>query len=335
MTMILGIDQSTSATKALLFTPAGELLDKISLPHRQIYPRPGWVEHDADEIYTNTLQASRDLLAKNPTLRKDLLCLSLTNQRETFVIFERSSGKPLHQCHRLAVPPRRADLCRADRRRSRDRVQRLTGLKIDTYFPAPKLKWLLDDQPALRHKLVTGEALFGTIDTYLIYRLTGGRVFATDHTNASRTLLYDIRNLRWDEGLCELFEAPVAALPEVRESSAQFGETDLDGSLAAALPICGVMGDSQAALFAQRAFQPGSAKVTFGTGSSILLNLGPELKYSANGIVTAIGWVYRGQPTYAFEGITNFTGAIIAWLRDQLKLIQSADETEALARRGR
>jgi glycerol kinase len=331
MTVILGIDQSTSATKALLFTPTGELLDKTALPHRQIYPRPGWVEHDAEEIYTNALQAIRDLLEKNPLQVKDLLCLSITNQRETFVIFERSSGKPLHnaivwQCRR--GEPVCAELTAAGHS---DWVQQLTGLKIDTYFPAPKLKWLLDDQPALRQRLVSGQALFGTIDTYLIYRLTGGRVFATDHTNASRTLLYDIRNLRWDEGLCDLFGTPITALPEVRESIAQFGLTDLEGWLAKPLPICGVMGDSQAALFAQRAFEPGSAKVTFGTGSSILLNLGPELKYSANGIVTTIGWVYQGQTTYAFEGITNFTGAIITWLRDQLKLIESADESEALA----
>jgi glycerol kinase len=331
VTVILGIDQSTSATKALLFTPAGELLDKTSLPHRQIYPRPGWVEHDAEQIYANTLQAIGQLLDKHPDLLQDLLCLSLTNQRETFVIFERASGKPLHnaivwQCRR--GEPVCAELVAAGHS---EQVQQLTGLKIDTYFPAPKLKWLLDDQPALRQKLITGEALFGTIDTYLIYRLTGGRVFATDHTNASRTLLYDIRKLRWDEGLCELFGAPPAALPEVRESSARFGVTDLEGRLGRPLPICGVMGDSQAALFAQRAFKAGSAKVTFGTGSSILLNLGDELKYSANGIVTTIGWVYQGRPTYAFEGITNFTGAIIAWLRDQLNLIDSADETEALA----
>jgi glycerol kinase len=331
MTVILGIDQSTSATKALLFTLAGELVDKTGLPHQQIYPRPGWVEHDAEEIYTNTVQAVRDLLLKNPHLANNLLCLSITNQRETFVVFERNSGNPLYnaivwQCRR--GEPICRQMVAADHAQQ---VEKKTGLLIDTYFPASKIKWLLDERPDIRRQVEDGRALIGTIDAYLIYRLTGGRSFASDHTNASRTLLYDITRLDWDKDLCELFGVPMTALPEVHESSEYFGETDLEGLLSTPLPIYGVMGDSQAALFAQRCFQPGSAKVTFGTGSSILLNIGAEMKSPPHGIVTAVGWVINGKPTYAYEGITNFTGATIQWLRDQLKLIQSAEETEALA----
>ncbi len=212
-----------------------------------------------------------------------------------------------------------------------EKVQALTGLKIDTYFPASKITWLCENEPDIKQKLQSGEALLGTIDTYLIYRLTRGQTFATDHTNASRTLLYDIGHLEWSAELCKLFGVPLQALAEVRESSASFGMTDLDGRLDTSIPICGVMGDSQAALFAERCFQPGMAKVTFGTGSSVLLNIGHEMSLSSNGIVTTIGWRYQDVTTYAFEGIINFTGATIAWLVDQLKLIDDPRETQALA----
>ena len=328
MTHFLGIDQSTSATKALLFSESGELLNKASLSHSQIYPSPGWVEHDAEEIYQNTLQAARSLLEKHTG---DLVSLSITNQRETFVVFERSTGKPIYNA--IVWQCRRGEpVCRQMVEAGhRGLVEEKTGLLIDTYFPASKIKWLLNERPDIRLQVEDGRALIGTMDAYLIYRLTGGRQFVTDHTNASRTLLYDITHLNWDPELCDLFGIPVAALPEVRESQACFGETDLAGLLTNPMPIYGVMGDSQAALFAQRCFQPGSAKVTFGTGSSILLNIGSEKKAPPQGIVTAVGWVLNGQPTYAYEGITNFTGATIQWLRDQLQLIQSADETEALA----
>jgi glycerol kinase len=212
-----------------------------------------------------------------------------------------------------------------------ERVHELTGLKIDTYFPASKLSWLLAARPDLRAALASGEALFGTIDTYLVYRLTHGAVYATDHTNASRTLFYDIARLAWSDELLGIFGAALGRLPEIHESCAVFGLTDVEGALAQPLPICGVMGDSQAALFAQRCFSPGSAKVTFGTGSSVLMNIGERLRLSPSGIVTAIAWVLDGKPTYAFEGITNFTGATIAWLRDQLRLIDDVSETEAIA----
>lgn len=331
MSHFLAIDQSTSATKALLFNDQGELADKVSLEHKQIYPKPGWVEHDAEEIYQNVVQAVRRLLEQNKGIEKELLCLSITNQRETIVVFDRQTGKPFHnaivwQCRRGS------EICKNLVDAGHEEiVHDLTGLKIDTYFPASKLKWLLDARPELSTRLKDGSALFGTIDTYLIYRLTGGKVYATDHTNASRTLFYNIGKLSWSQELCEVFGLEFGALPEVRESSAWYGDTDLAGSLNRRIPIYGVMGDSQAALFAQRCFAPGSAKVTFGTGSSVLMNIGHEKHLSESGTLTALGWVIDGQPTYAFEGIINFTGATITWLRDQLQLIANPAETETLA----
>ena len=332
VTTYLAVDQSTSATKALLFSETGELLDHESRPHRQIYPQPGWVEHDAEEIYRNTVQVLADLAARHAQQGDQIVSLSITNQRETFVIFDRRSGKPLH--HAIVWLCRRGEpLCR---RLVEDGYEPLvherTGLKIDTYFPAAKLAWLLETRPDLARALADGEALFGTIDAYLVYRLTGGAVYASDHTNASRTLFYDIGRMDWDPELAELFGVMVGRWPALRESCARFGETDLEGRLPRTLPICGVMGDSQAALFAQRCYAPGSAKVTIGTGSSILMNIGGRKVLSPRGVVTAVAWVLGDRPTYAFEGITNYTGGTIAWLRDQLELIASPDETEALAR---
>ena len=331
MPYILALDQSTSATKAMVFDSQGQLIDKVAIDHKQYYPQPGWVEHDADEIYQNTISVLKSLLKKNRSIANDLLCLSITNQRETIVVFDRQTGQPLHQaivwlCRRGT--PICEELIKAN---YSEKIQRITGLKIDTYFPASKLKWLFDSYPEIHARLCAGTALLGTIDTYLVYRLTRGKVHATDYTNASRTLLYDIGQLRWDEELCRLFKVPMASLPAVLESSALFGESDLDGLLERSIPICGVMGDSQAALFAERCYQPGSAKVTFGTGSSILLNIGDQLRFSNQGIVSTIAWVHKGKTTYAFEGIINFAGATIAWLKDQLKLIDNAQETEMLA----
>ena len=331
MSIFLAIDQSTSATKAILFNGSGELLDQIAWPHDQIYPRPGWVEHDAQVIYKNTLRAAGALLQKHPQWIPEITCLSITNQRETFVLFDRSTGEPLYnaivwQCRRGEA------LCsKLEASGYGQRVHELTGLKIDTYFPASKLRWLLDERPDLRQKLADGSALFGTIDTYLIYRLTHGQIYATDHTNASRTLFYDINQLNWNTELLQLFDISTHSLAEIRESSADFGQTNLDGLLTHPIKIRGVMGDSQAALFAQRCFSPGNAKVTFGTGSSLLLNLGTEQALDAHGSVTTIAWVLYGRPTYALEGITNFTGATIAWVRDQLELIHSTEEAEPLA----
>ena len=332
MNYILAIDQSTSATKAVIFDARGKVLDKSSKTHRQIYPQPGWVEHDVEEIWKNVLAVIGEIITRNPKKIARLAGLSLSNQRETVVVFDRQTGKPLHnaivwQCRRGA------EICRKlEAQGHKHFVRQKTGLMVDTYFSASKLKWLVAEKPAVAAKLRSGEAVIGTIDTYLIHRLTGGKVFATDFTNASRTLLFDIGKLRWDEKLCRLFDVPMRALPEARESSAHFGETAAAGILPKPIPIIGVMGDSQASLFAQHCFQVGSAKATFGTGTSVLLNIGEKFQPSKNGAVTALAWVWRGKPTYAFEGIINFSAATIEWLRTQLGIIKHAGEVEKLAR---
>ena len=273
MTYVLAIDQSTSATKALIFSAAGELLAKTSKDHEQHYPQPGWVEHDAEEIWQNTLAVVREIAADYPQPVR----LSIANQRETVVVFDRATGKPLHnaivwQCRRGDAI---CDQLKVDQHE--DTVRRQTGLVIDTYFSASKVRWLCENVPEIKLGLADGTALVGTIDTYLIYRLTGGQVFATDHTNACRTLLYDIQKLGWSESLCELFSVPTKALADVRDSNAEFGTTDVEGVLENPIPIRGVMGDSQASLFALGCHHVGDTKVTFGTGSSLLLNVGENV----------------------------------------------------------
>jgi glycerol kinase len=332
MSLILAIDQSTSATKAVLFDARGKVLDRASRSHRQIYPQPGWVEHNAEEIWQNVLSVIQEIVRRNPKKVSQLAGLSIANQRETVVVFDRQTGKPSHnaivwQCRRGTT------ICQKLQQRGHGpAIRRKTGLMVDTYFSASKLRWLVAQKPDLAKKLKTGAAVIGTIDTFLIHRLTDGKVFATDFTNASRTMLFDIGKLRWDEKLCRLFDVPMRALPAVRESSAHFGETDANGILPKVIPIVGVMGDSQAALFAQKCFSPGTAKATFGTGTSVLLNIGEKFHPSQKGAVTALAWVLNGKPAYAFEGIINFSAATIEWLKNQLGVIQDSGEVEKLAR---
>jgi len=330
MRCILAVDQSTSATKAMLFATDGRLLDKEARDHAQHYPQPGWVEHDAEEIWQNVLATTRALLARRGA-EIEIAGLSLTNQRETFVVFERGTGRPLHRA--LVWQCRRSEaLCAEAAAAGRaELVESTTGLRIDPYFSGSKVQWLVRNRPEIRAKLESGEALFGTIDAYLIYRLTGGAVFACDSTNASRTLLYDVRALRWSEPLCALWQVPSKALPEVRDSSARFGTTDLAGALDKPVPICGVMGDSQAALFAHCCFETGAAKVTMGTGSSVLLNIGSDFRRSQNGVLTALAWTIGGRPTYAFEGIIIAAASTLTWLRDQLQLVEDLSGVEAMA----
>lgn len=333
MSLFLALDQSTSATKALLFDADGRALDRESREHAQHYPQPGWVEHDAEEIWLNTLQVLRAVWDRQGARTAEIVSLSITNQRETIVVFERGTGRPLHRA--IVWQCRRGDeTCAAHAAAGRNAfVHGRTGLKLDAYFSASKLQWLVRHRPDLAARLGDGSALIGTMDAYLIYRLTQGRVFACDSTNASRTLLYDIVRMAWDDDLCALWDVPRRALPEVRESAARFGETPLDGTWAARpLPICGVMGDSQASLFAQRCFLPGSAKVTFGTGSSLLLTIGTEPRFSTRGVLTALAWVQAGVPTYAFEGIIISSASTLTWMRDQLGLVRDVAELEHLAR---
>jgi glycerol kinase len=333
MSLILAIDQSTSATKAVLFDARGKVLDKGSCAHRQIYPQPGWVEHDAEEIWKNVLGVIHEITKRNSKNISNLAGISIANQRETVVVFDRKTGKPLHnaivwQCRRGTA------ICEKLKQHGHgEMIRRKTGLMVDTYFSASKLKWLVANKPGIAKKLKNGEAAIGTIDTFLIHRLTHGKVFATDATNASRTMLFDIGELCWDKSLCELFDVPMRALPEVRECAAKFGETDANGILPMQIPIVGVMGDSQASLFAQRCYRTGAAKATFGTGTSVLLNIGSRSRISKRGAVTALAWMINGKPTYAFEGIINFSAATIEWVKNQLGLIQKANEVEKIAKR--
>ena len=328
---ILSIDQSTSATKAILFDGEGHVHDRASREHRQIYPRLGWVEHDAEEIWQNTIAVVREVAERSPSFTSNLSCVSLTNQRETFVVFDRTTGKPLHNA--IVWQCRRGDPACEQLRSAgcEELVRSKTGLKLDTYFSGSKLKWFVSEHPDFASKLRKGDALVGTIDSYLVYRLSNGKVFATDHTNASRTLLFDIHHLRWDMDLCTLFDVPYEALPEVRESSASFGETNVAGALPTRVAIRGVMGDSQASLFAQRCFSPGMIKATFGTGTSILINIGQKFRLPDKSAVLALAWVWGGEPTYAFEGLINYSAATIKWLKDQLGLLANSSDAGQLA----
>ncbi len=331
MPLLLAIDQSTSATKVLLFDELGRVIDKAAREHRQHYPRAGWVEHDAAEIWSNLLDAARELLARQPSRRDEIAGVSITNQRETFVVFDRETGAPLHPA--IVWQCRRGDpLCAEQVKLGHEAALRAkTGLRVDSYFSAPKMQWLMRENPRLAKQLEEGTARIGTIDTYLVYRLTEGAVFATDHTNASRTLLFDIGRLQWDDELCRWWQVSRTALPEVRESAARFGTTMLGGALPRPVPICGVMGDSQASLFAQRCFEPGTAKVTFGSGSSVLLNVGTTMPGVSGGSVATLAWVHEGTPTYAAEGIITSSASTVTWLRDQLGLFSSPAETESMA----
>jgi glycerol kinase len=331
MPLILSIDQSTSATKAVLFDDQGRAIDRAARDHAQHCPAPGCIEHDADEIWANVQAVVATLTTRNAAILPEVAGVSLANQRETFVVFDRATGRPLRRA--IVWQDRRGDdICRLLAEQGRgDLVHRRTGLSLDGYFSGSKIRRLLDDEPEVRDALARGRAVVGTIDAYLVHRLTGGRVCASDSTNASRTLLFDIDRLTWDAELCELFGVPLAALPEVRESAATFGETTVGGVLPRPVPIVGVIGDSQASLFAQRCFAPGSVKATFGTGTSILFNAGHERPTTADAAATALAWVIGGRPTYALEGMINSSAATIAWLRDRLGLIADAAESEAIA----
>jgi glycerol kinase len=331
MKCVLALDQSTSATKAVLLDLQGEVLAQASREHQQFYPRPGWVEHDAEEIWQNVLAVTRAVVTEGRSIGADVALVSIANQRETVVLFKSSTGTPLHpaivwQCRRGDV------LCAAQKERGREaQIRSRSGLRLDSYFPAPKLQWLIHERPDLALAMQRGEALIGTIDTYLIHRLTAGAVFATDHTNASRTLLYDMQKRAWDEELCRWWDVPTRALAPIRPSDAHFGETTLAGQLPAPVPIRGVMGDSHAAMFGQRCVRPGSAKVTFGTGSSILLNAGDTPPQGLRRAVGTLAWVRGNESAYALEGIITSSAATMVWLRDQMGIIDDVAQASSEA----
>jgi glycerol kinase len=327
----LALDQSTSSTKVLIYDRSGSMMDQESIKHAQIYPAPGWVEHDAEEIWQNLRKGVSNLLQRNPDITGFIDFVSITNQRETFVLFEKSTGKPVH--HALVwMCTRSESICQRLKATPEGKlIKAHTGLEVDPYFSATKLKWIFDNKPESKAKVLSGEVLFGTIDTYLIYRMTQGAIYATDHTNASRTMFYNVDTRTWDKEVCSIFEMPVERLPLILDCNASYGPTTFDGILHTPLWIFGVMGDSQAALFAQRCFEIGSSKVTLGTGSSLLYNIGPKNLHSKNGIVTTLASVIKGIPTYSFEGVIRFSSGTMDWLKDQLGLFDDILEAEELA----
>jgi glycerol kinase len=329
---MLTIDQGTSGTKAILFTRDGQIFARCDAAHEQYYPQPGWVEHDPEEIYAKTLEAIHSLISQSGISTRQIDGLSITNQRETTVVWDRNTGKPV--CNAIVWQCRRSsDICEEFKSLGyEDEVKAKTGLVIDAYFSATKIKWILDHIPDTRVKAMAGDLMFGTMDSWLIYNLTGGRVHATDYTNASRTMIFNIHDLTWDSDLLSLFEIPSYMLPKVHSSDEIVGYTEPFGDFDIQIPISGIIGDSQAALFGQNCYEKGMAKATFGTGSSLLMNIGTTYKDSDHGLVTSLAWVVGGKAEYAFEGILHCTGATIKWLVDDLQLIPSPDVTEEIAK---
>ncbi len=327
---ILALDQGTSSSRAILFDEEATPVASRSREFPQIYPQAGWVEHDPEEIWRSQLGAAQDVLREAGVAPSQVAAIGITNQRETTLVWEKESCRPV--CNAIVWQCRRtADICDELKRRGREPdIQAKTGLVIDAYFSATKLQWILDRIPDTRSRADRGELLFGNVDAWLIYRLTGGRVHATDYTNASRTMLYNIYRRKWDAELLEEFGVPAAMLPSVHPSSEVLGETD-PALLGTAIPIAGVAGDQQAALFGQACFEPGMGKNTYGTGCFVLLNTGEQAVPSKRGLLTTIAAAAGGRPQYALEGSIFIAGAAIQWLRDGLRIIDDAAESEALA----
>ncbi|MBR3846456.1 MAG: glycerol kinase GlpK [Alistipes sp.] len=328
---ILAVDQSTSATKAILFDEACRLINRVNIEHKQYYPQAGWVEHDAEEIYANMIEAIGRLLRETEVEADAEFSLAITNQRETVVVWEAATGKPIGkavvwQCQRGA------EICRALKEAGHEKTfLAKSGLLIDPYFSASGVKWLLDYTPGAREAAEAGALRMGTIDAWLIWKLTEGRVHATDYTNASRTLLFNIHTLDWDDELLELFTIPRSMLPEAKPCDAIFGRTTIEGLFPEGIEIAGVLGDSHGALAGQMCFEAGMGKATYGTGSSVMVNIGEEAVAAPEGLVTSVGFAAQGKVFYAFEGNIHCTGATLRWLTDQLQLIASPAETESLA----
>ena len=331
---VIALDQGTTSSRAALIDRAGRMVDVVQRPFQQIFPQPGWVEHNPQEILFSQLGSCTELIARHGLAAADVAAIGIDNQRETTIVWDPATGAPVcnaivWQCRRTAEMVER--ICGAPE--VREMVRAKTGLLPDAYFSASKIAWILENVPGARERAEAGELLFGTVDAWLIWVLTGGLVHATDPTNASRTMLYNIHEGRWDEELLALFGIPASMMPEVRPSSGLFGETSYPG-LPAGIPIMGVAGDQQAALFGQCCFAPGEAKNTYGTGCFMLLNTGSEARTSEHGLVTTIAAAPPGAPAtqYALEGSVFVAGALIQWLRDELGIIRTAAETEALAR---
>jgi len=329
---VLALDQGTTSSRAIVFDRSGVPLASASKEFKQIYPRPGWVEHDPEEIWASQIEVAGRALEKAGIEPAAVAAIGITNQRETTVVWDRETGKPVHnaivwQCRRTAP------IC--DDMKSRgleDTVRTKTGLVIDAYFSGTKVKWILDNVEGAREKAKAGGLAFGTIDTWLIHKLTGGKIHITDYSNASRTMLFNIKYLQWDDGMLDELGVPASMLPDVAPSSRVYGNTDPDVFLGESAPIAGIAGDQQAALFGQACFEPGLAKNTYGTGCFVLMNVGTEPIESKSGLLSTIAWGINDTVEYALEGSVFIAGAVVQWLRDELRIIGDAAESEALAR---
>lgn len=327
---IISIDQSTQGTKALLFDETGQIVRRTDRAHKQMINEKGWVSHDPEEIYQNVLTVVEELLCGID--KNCVVGVGISNQRETSLAWNKITGKPygnavVWQCARASK------LCERDSiRLMAETIRQKTGMNLSPYFPAAKIAWLLENEEGAKKAAENHEICHGTMDSWLVYKLTGGKEYRTDYSNASRTQLFNIFELKWDKQICHLFGIDPANLAQVTNSDACFGETDFEGVLPKKVPIHSVMGDSHGALFGQGCRQPGSIKATYGTGSSIMMNVGEEPILSTHGIVTSLAWKMDDKVNYVLEGNLNYTGAVITWLKDDLQLISSAAETEALAK---
>lgn len=328
---VLAIDQSTQGTKCLLLDHTGAVVSKSTVAHRQLIDEKGWVSHDPEEIYRNVLISVRNVLEQSGVEKKDICCMGISNQRETTVAWDRKTGRPaggaiVWQCARSK------DICRKIAAKGAEPLIRSrTGIPLSPYFPASKMSWILEHVPEAGRLAGRGDLCFGTIDTWLVYCLTKGESYKTDDSNASRTQLLNLETLQWDDRICEVFGIDSGMLPEICDSDATFGMTDLDGILEDKIPVTGVLGDSHAALFGQGCLHRGMTKATYGTGSSVMMNIGGEPILSRNGLATSLAWKYKGKPQYVMEGNINYSGAVINWIRD-IGVIENAAQTETLAR---
>ncbi len=328
---VLALDQGTTGSTALVVDPDGAVRARGYAELPQYYPQPGWVEHDPIQIWATTVQAMSQAVTTAGVAPAEIAAVGITNQRETAILWERASGRPVHnaivwQCRRTAAL---CDRLKADG--VEPELRRKTGLVVDPYFSGTKIRWMLDHDPALRPRAERGELAFGTVDSWLLWQLTGGAVHATDPSNASRTLCYDIHTRAWDEGLCRMLGVPMELLPVVKPSAGVFGETGASGWLHAGIPVAGIAGDQQAALFGQACVAPGMAKNTYGTGCFALLNTGERAVSSREGLLTTVAWTVEGATAYALEGAVFIAGAAVQWLRDGLGIIAHAAETQPLA----
>ena len=329
---IMALDSGTTSNRCILFNHAGEVCSIAQKEFTQIFPQPGWVEHDADEIFSTQLEVARQAMANIGATAADIAAIGITNQRETTIVWNKTTGRPI--CNAIVWQCRRtAEYCDSLSKQGLvDTIRQKTGLVIDPYFSGTKIRWILENIPGARELAENGELLFGTVETWLIWKLSGGKAHVTDYSNASRTMLFNINTLQWDEEILQLLDIPASMLPKAVPSSGIYGHTSAQ-FFGAPIPIAGAAGDQQAALFGQACFDPGDSKCTYGTGAFLLMNTGETPIFSRNGLVTTIGWGLDGKVNYALEGSIFVAGAAIQWLRDQLRFIESAVDSEYMAQK--